>query len=110
MPFMAITPEEVRRVAALARLRLDEAEVAAMAGELGAILEQVRVLGRADGTDAVPGAAEDRAWPLRANAYGADLLHRTPDMIAPAWQDGFFVVPRLPALDTDARRAGEGAP
>jgi aspartyl-tRNA(Asn)/glutamyl-tRNA(Gln) amidotransferase subunit C len=107
---MAITPEEVRRVAALARLRLDDAEAVAMAGELGAILEHVRVLQRADGRDEVPGGAEERTLPLRADAYGADLLHRSPDMIAPAWEDGFFVVPRLPALDADARRAGDGAP
>jgi aspartyl-tRNA(Asn)/glutamyl-tRNA(Gln) amidotransferase subunit C len=104
---MAITPEEVRRIAALARLRLDDAEAVAMAGELGSILEQVRVLGRADGGDAVPGAAEERAAPLRADAYGADLLHRSPDMLAPAWEDGFFVVPRLPATDPDAGARGE---
>jgi aspartyl-tRNA(Asn)/glutamyl-tRNA(Gln) amidotransferase subunit C len=104
---MPITPEEVRRVAALARLRLDDAETAAMAGELGSVLQQVRVLSRADGRDAVPGAAEERAAPLRADAYGADLLHRSPDMLAPAWQDGFFVVPRLPATDPDAGARGE---
>lgn len=102
---MAVTPEEVRRLAALARLRLDDGEVAALAGDLDAVLEHVRALGLADGPDAPPPAAADPgAPPLRSDAFGADLLHRTPDMLAPAWQDGFFVVPRLPALDADARR------
>lgn len=107
---MTVTPEEVRLAAALARLRLDDAEVAAMAGELASILEHVRALARADGTDAVPGAVEDRAAPLRPDVYGADLLHRSPDMVAPAWKDGFFVVPRLPALDGDAATTDAGPP
>ena len=103
---MAVTPEEVRRLAALARLRLDEAEVAAMAAELDAVLEHVRVLGRADGPDAPPPAAVDPgAPPLRPDAFGADLLHRTPDMLAPGWQDGYFVVPRLPEADANLPQA-----
>ncbi len=104
---MTVTPEEVRRLAALARIQLDDAEVGAMVGELETILEHVRILGRADGTEpAPPATAEVRAAPLRPDEYGADLLHRSPDMIAPAWEDPFFVVPRLPALDPDAPRIG----
>ncbi|HEX2188481.1 MAG TPA: aspartyl/glutamyl-tRNA amidotransferase subunit C [Longimicrobiaceae bacterium] len=100
-----MTPEEVRRLAALARLPLDDAGVAAMVGELGSILEHVRTLARADGADAALAATpHGGAPPLRPDTFGADLLHRTPDMLAPAWRDGHFVVPRLPELDPGAPR------
>lgn len=104
---MAVTPDEVRRAAALARLRLDEAEVAEMAAQLGSILEHVRALGGAEAGDLEGFAvAPTGAGPLRGDSTPADLLHRSPDMLAPAWEDGFFVVPRLPALDPDVLDAG----
>lgn len=43
-----ITREDVLHVAKLARLRLEEDEVEAMAGELSGILEHVEVIGRLD--------------------------------------------------------------
>ena len=104
---MPVTPEEVRRIAALARLPLDGAEAAAMASELGSILGHMEVLRRVDASDGVPlpGAAGEAA-PLRPDASAPDLMRRTPDMLAPVWEDPFFVVPRLPALDPDAGAEG----
>ena len=45
---MPLDPATVRRIARLARLRLDEAEVARLEGELGGILAWVEQLGRVD--------------------------------------------------------------
>jgi aspartyl-tRNA(Asn)/glutamyl-tRNA(Gln) amidotransferase subunit C len=53
---MALTIEEVRHVARLARLRLTEAELEAMQQELSSILEYVDVLQEVDVTDVPPTA------------------------------------------------------
>jgi aspartyl/glutamyl-tRNA(Asn/Gln) amidotransferase C subunit len=105
---MAVTPEEVRRAAALARLPLRDVEVERMTVELGSILEHLRALGGAEAGDLEGFAvAPVEAGPFRDDSTPADLLHRSPDMLAPAWADGFFVVPRLPALDPDAPASTE---
>jgi aspartyl-tRNA(Asn)/glutamyl-tRNA(Gln) amidotransferase subunit C len=49
-----IEREQVLHVAKLARLRLDEAEVEKMAGELSGILEHVDLIGELDLDDVVP--------------------------------------------------------
>lgn len=107
---MPVTPDEVRRVAALARIPLDDGEAAALAGELDSILGHMEALRRVDAADAVPlpGTA-GQAAPLRPDASTPDLMRRTPDMLAPVWEDPFFVVPRHPVLDPDAGPEG-GAP
>ncbi len=53
---MALTLDEVRHVARLARLRLTEAELEAMRQELSSILEYVDVLQEVDVTGVVPTA------------------------------------------------------
>ncbi|MBI5533222.1 MAG: Asp-tRNA(Asn)/Glu-tRNA(Gln) amidotransferase subunit GatC [Deltaproteobacteria bacterium] len=56
MPDAIITPEQVRHVARLARLSLDDDEVARMTKELGAILEYMARLDEADTSDVEPTA------------------------------------------------------
>lgn len=51
---MAISEEEVRRVARLARLDLTDEEVARLGGQLSAILEAVGKVGELDLTDVEP--------------------------------------------------------
>jgi len=53
---MALTLDEVRHVARLARLRLTEAELEAMRQELSSILEYVDVLQEVDVTGVMPTA------------------------------------------------------
>ena len=104
---MTPSPDEVRRLAALARLRLTDEEILRMASELGSILGHVEVLRRAgDGWQAAPPWGDDDAakTPLRPDLVGADPLHVSPESFAPAWEQDFFVAPRLPALDPDADR------
>ena len=45
---MSLTPEQVRHVAKLARLRLSDAEVDKFSGQLSAILEYVAILNEVD--------------------------------------------------------------
>ena len=65
---MSIPKEEVRRIAALARLRFTEAEVAAMADDLEQILEYVRKLDDLDTSNIAP----------TTHVHGGDIAAR-PD-------------------------------
>lgn len=108
---MAVTPEDVRRVAELAALRVEPDDADGLAEELNGILDHFASLEEVDVSGVPPFAAGGRA-PLRPDEPGADPLARGPDAGAPAWADGMFTVPRLashathddgplPAPDTD---------
>lgn len=97
---MTVSPAEVRRLAALARLDLSDAEVSTLAAELGSILEHMDALQRhAHRPQAATDGDVERGAPLRDDRVDFDPLRRPLDQLAPAWEDGFFVLPRLPALD-----------
>lgn len=101
---MSVSAEEVRRIAALAHLRLSEPEVQSMSEQLSSILEHMDELRRVDVAGIPPvGGVVQWSAPLRDDVNGADPLHRPPHELAPEWTDGFFRVPRLAALDADAR-------
>lgn len=100
---MAISADDVRHIAALARLALDQREVEEMSVQLSAILEHMEALRQVDVEGVAPVAnATDRGASPREDGGAPDALHLAPAEIAPAWVDPFFVVPRLAALDTDA--------
>ena len=50
-----------------------------------------------------------RAAPLRDDRIDSDPLDRKLEALAPDWHEGFFVLPRLPALDADARDGEDDA-
>jgi aspartyl-tRNA(Asn)/glutamyl-tRNA(Gln) amidotransferase subunit C len=97
---MAVTPAEALHVAALARLRLDAAELERFTGQLNSILSHMIELADAD-ADNVEALAAAVDWnaPLRSDEPGGDVLQLGPSQMAPAWRAGFFTVPRLPALE-----------
>lgn len=93
---MAVSEDEVRHVAALARLGLDAERIPTIAAELNGILAHMDVLSKVN-TSAVPaitgvGAA---GTPLRVDGGNQIPLARPRDAFAPAMRDGFFLVPRL---------------
>jgi aspartyl/glutamyl-tRNA(Asn/Gln) amidotransferase C subunit len=99
---MSVTPEEVARIADLARLRPEPETVAQWTREMNAILAHMDALVEADVSGVVeedallPPAERDPSAqpdPLRAGGIAE---------IAPNWAEGFFLVPRLPALENDA--------
>jgi aspartyl/glutamyl-tRNA(Asn/Gln) amidotransferase C subunit len=103
-----MTPAEVRRLGALARLRPDPAEVRSLAAQLSAILHPLQALGAADEADAAGGFDPGTDTPLRADEPGPDPLHAPPARIAPMWADGFFIVPRG-AGEPEGTRGSDGA-
>lgn len=99
---MRISPDDVRHVARLAALEVPEEELPRLVAELDAIVAYVARLAGAVG----PAPAEpflpgpDRA-PLRPDVVDPAPLARPPAAFAPEFQDGFFTVPRLPAMEGD---------
>ena len=98
---MAIDRSELRRIAALARLSLSEAETERLTRDCQAILQYFETIrGIGTGTDEVEEA--ERPAPLREDRTDGDPLEGALDASAPAWRDGYFVIPRLPAMDGEA--------
>ena len=90
---MAVTREEIRRIAALAELAVDDAAAELLERQIGGILDYVRQLEALD-TGATP-VRDDRAVRLRPDAPGSDALLRPLAAFAPALEQDLFVVPRL---------------
>ena len=112
---MAVTEHDVRHIAALARLGLDEARVPALVGELNTILAHMEVLSRVDieGVDLAAGVGSG-GTPLREDVGPPIPMAVRHEAYAPAAREGFFLVPRLathedlgdadPVLDDDEGR------
>ena len=98
---MAVSLDDVRHIASLARLGLTDERARALTAELNTILGHMDELGRVD-TTSVP-AADDAGpgMPLRTDAPPPDALAHGPDAFAPSMRDGFFLVPRLATHETE---------
>lgn len=98
---MSVDTETVAKIAALARLKLSEGEVAAMVPELNAILGWVEQLGEVDVTGIEPMTAViENKLRLREDVINADPLTgggRRDAVLAnaPAAEHGFFGVPKV---------------
>ena len=96
MGLVAVSEDEVRHVAALARLGLDPARIPTIAAELNGILAHMDVLSKVDTSAVAPVTGVGAAGtPLRVDGGNQYPLARPRDAFAPAMRDGFFLVPRL---------------
>jgi aspartyl-tRNA(Asn)/glutamyl-tRNA(Gln) amidotransferase subunit C len=93
---MAITFDDVRHIASLARLGVDDARLPALVAELNGILGHMDVLQRVD-VSGVPPEYEVGvpAMPLRGDDGVQYPLTAPRESFAPAMRDGFYLVPRL---------------
>ena len=93
---MAVSDQDVRHIAGLARLGVAEDRLASLVGELNHILEHMAVLEKVDTTGIDPAASVGSvAMPLRVDAGPQYPLARSRDAFAPSIRDGFLLVPRL---------------
>jgi len=92
----ALTRKEVEDIALLARLHLEEAELARMQDELGAILEHFGAIAAAE-TEGVPPMthALAEAPSLREDEVLPSLPPEDSLANAPAREGTFFLVPRI---------------
>jgi aspartyl-tRNA(Asn)/glutamyl-tRNA(Gln) amidotransferase subunit C len=103
---MAVTRDDVLRVAELARLGVDAARADDLTRELSSILSHMEVLSQVD-TSTVPITAGVGAGgtPLRPDVGVPCAIISTLAAVAPAMRDGFFIVPRL-ATHEDSSETG----
>ena len=98
---MSVDTETVARIAALARIRLEEGELDAMVPELNAILGFVEQLGEVDVSGIEPMTAViENHLRLRDDVIDADPLTgggKRDDVLAnaPVAEHGFFGVPKV---------------
>jgi aspartyl-tRNA(Asn)/glutamyl-tRNA(Gln) amidotransferase subunit C len=98
---MSVDTETVARIAALARIKVNEAELEAMVPELNGILAWVEQLGEVDVTGVEPMTAViPNTLRLREDVIDADPLTgggRREAVLAnaPAAEHGFFGVPKV---------------
>lgn len=93
---MAVTIEDVRRIAQLARLGIDDQRARALVAELNTILQHMDVLAGVDtaGIEPASGVGASGA-PLRPDVGPPIALERPIESFAPRTRDGFLLVPRL---------------
>jgi aspartyl-tRNA(Asn)/glutamyl-tRNA(Gln) amidotransferase subunit C len=93
---VAVTIDDVRHIASLARLGLSEQRAAAIVGELNTILTHVDELAKVDtaGVQEAIGVGAE-GLPVRKDSGPPFPLARALDAFAPSVRDGFFLVPRL---------------
>jgi aspartyl-tRNA(Asn)/glutamyl-tRNA(Gln) amidotransferase subunit C len=93
---MSLNLADVRRIALLARIDIDDAQALETAGQLNAILAMIEQIGRVDTASIAP-----MSHPLDGvQRLRADAVTETPDRErtmanAPAQRDGLFLVPRV---------------
>ncbi len=87
---------DVRRIAMLARIALDDDEAGRLGPQLARILDYVRKLEELDTEGVEPTAhPHEFACPLRADAVTNPNLREALLAVAPEVEDGLFVVPRV---------------
>lgn len=100
---MPVTRAEIRRIAELAELAVDEQTAGELEAQLSRILDYVAQLSELPTEGSGPEDA--RVAGLRRDVPDADPLALPPSVWAAGFKGGLFVVPRLGELDR-----GEDAP
>jgi len=97
---MSVSAQDVQRVARLAELAVDEADLPTLTAQMDRIVTFVAQLAEVvdlEGAGTFQ-AGPDRT-PLRPDVVNPAPLARPPAAIAPEFIDGFFVVPRLGVME-----------
>ncbi len=93
---MSIDTDTARRIAALARIRVEEADLPALAEELGSILGWVEQLSEVDVAGVEPmTSVTPMALPMREDAVTEPEQREKVLANAPDAREGFFAVPKV---------------
>ena len=99
---MTLSRKDVERIAVLAALHVDEAQLAQLATQIAHIIDYVSQLDAVDtGNEAATWLAKAPPQPLRADAVVRPDLARDLKSFAPALREDLFVVPRLSAMEDE---------
>ena len=102
-----VSEDEVRRVAALARLSIDPSRLPGLVAQLNGILGHMEVLANVESGDGKWDVGETgSATPMRPDRGNSSISLAIPrETFAPEMRDGFFLVPRLSTHEGDGERA-----
>lgn len=100
---MSVTRKDVEHVARLAELAVEPDELADLTAQLDRIVGFVAALNQSEtsgsGERFIPGPSET---PLREDVVRPANLAIPPARLAPEFVEGFFVVPRLGAMEEES--------
>ncbi|HYG61194.1 MAG TPA: Asp-tRNA(Asn)/Glu-tRNA(Gln) amidotransferase subunit GatC [Thermoanaerobaculia bacterium] len=99
---MALTPEHVKKIATLARLRFSPDEEAKLTGQLGGIVDYIDQLQRYDLPEVGEPAGGGPAAPEADDSARPCLPREQLLANAPAAMDGFLLVPEVKGGGEDA--------
>ena len=92
---MSVSRDDVKHIAALARLALPEERIPELVTQLNGILGHMDVLRDVDTSSAAAATPPAAPQPLRADEGPPLPLATAREAFAPAMRDGFYLVPRL---------------
>ena len=93
---MTISLADIARIAHLARIQIDAVEAEEMRAKLDAIFAMINELQAVDTTGVMPMAhAQDVMLPLREDKVTETDHHVLYQSIAPAVEDGLYLVPKV---------------
>jgi aspartyl-tRNA(Asn)/glutamyl-tRNA(Gln) amidotransferase subunit C len=93
---MSLDAEDIRKIANLARLKIDEADVSAYAGTLTSILDLVEQMNAVDTSNVVPMSHPlDAVQRLRDDCVSETDQREAFQAVAPATEDGLYLVPKV---------------
>lgn len=98
---MSIGRDEVQHVANLAEIGVGDEELPALVEQFNRIVDFVAELERVEAGEEPPFLPGPQALTLRADEVAPEPLVRGPAELAPEFLDGFFVVPRLGAMEDE---------
>ena len=90
---MKIDREEARRIAGLAHLEFDDAGLDAVAADMTSILSYIEQLREASADEFEE--SDGTVLAMREDEPRPSLERSAVEANAPAWRDGFFVVPKV---------------
>jgi aspartyl-tRNA(Asn)/glutamyl-tRNA(Gln) amidotransferase subunit C len=93
---MALSLDDIQRIAHLARIEITPAEAADVGRKLDDIFAMIGRMSAVDTTGIVPMShAQDLSLPLREDRVSEADRHVDYQRVAPAVQDGLYLVPKV---------------
>jgi len=93
---MSISPDDVKRIARLARIEISDAEAMTSQTQLNAIFDLIAAMQAVDTTGVSPMAhAQDVSQRLREDVVTETDRHAVFQNIAPAVEDSLYLVPKV---------------
>ena len=93
---MSLTPDDVKRIARLARIEISDAEAQATQGQLNSIFDLIATMQAVDTRDVSPMAhAQEVTQRLRPDVVTETDHHAAFQAVAPAVENSLYLVPKV---------------